>query len=225
MFNSKKFTTRVGLSVIGLVAVVSIASLSPASAQWSWLFGGRKPDVVLGTRGDICAIAPGRLEIDAKILSDRPLFSWQEKAVKLRVLDGKTELWKTDLSLQDDHVLYQGQTRLEPGKLYAWEVTPPPDAKSPGITPTPVKTRFKVLPQSDRDRITAELKAIEQKTKTSGSEESIADAKANYLFDQKLWSDAIRVLYEVKNPSKAFVEQRQQFVSGLCTKPETSLKN
>ncbi len=214
MFNSRRFAVQVSLVAI---AVASIASIVPsASAQWDWLFGRRQPDVPLGTRGGVCAIAPGALDANAKILSDRPLFSWRDKAVNLRVLDGQTELWQTALNPQDNRIVYGGRAALQPGKRYFWEITPAPDSnQQTGIAP-PIKTLFAILPQSDRDRINANLKAIEQ-NKSNRSSEAIADAKATYLIQQQLWSDAVRVLYEVNNPSQAFIEQRQQFIDRLCT--------
>lgn len=218
MSKLRRFAAQVGFVVIVLFTVSSIASFAPgASAQWDWLFGRRQPDVPLGTRGSICAIAPGALDANAKILSDRPLFSWKDKAVKLRVRDGQTELWQTALNPQDDHIVYAGQAPLQPGKRYFWEIVPASNSDQPSVVPTPTRTLFAILPQADRDRINADLNAIEQKNKsTHASAETIADAKANYLIEKRLWSDAVRVLYEVKNPSVAFTSQRQQFIDRLC---------
>lgn len=206
----------IGSAIVPVIefASLQIAPNSIASAQfWSWF--GRRPRVPLGTRSGVCPTTPGLLGKDFAIISDRPLFSWQGKAVKLTVRDFETkaEIWSTTIASNTQQIAYGG-TPLQPGKTYQWQIL--------SDTPTSADLArwelLSVMTQSERDRHLANLKSIEQKTKNNAPE-AIANAKLAYLLapDRELWSDAVQVLFEVKNPSSDFTKNRKEFMAGLCT--------
>lgn len=164
-----------------------------------------------GGRGAICAIAPVKL-VDSdssnskqgeilEIWSDRPLFLWN-------IPDGTVT--RIELSRQVDKGAFwdrpiKGETRvaydgaLQPGQSYVWKLS--------ALAPYPIETSvvFQVMEPERRDRITAELTALEEQFK-GASAEKIALEKANYFTEQELWSDALRELYSVPKPSAELMD-------------------
>lgn len=200
-------------------ASFQISPSSIASAQfWSWF--GQRPKVPLGARSGVCPMTPGLLGKDYAIISDRPLFSWQGTAVRLTVrdFDTKSEIWSTTIAPNAQQIAYGGEP-LQPGKTYQWQIL--------SDTPTSADLSrwelLSVMTEPERAQHLANLSEIEQKSKNS-SAEAIANAKLAYLLDpeRELWSDAVQVLSEVKNPSPEFVKQRKSFMAGLCVQPAGS---
>lgn len=209
---------------IMIAPIVQLSLVAPASAQFTRFlsFWQRRPPLPLGTRSGVCPMTPGLLDKDLTIVSDRPLFSWQGKAAKLNVRDYKTKeiIWSTDLDAQTQQVVYGDATPLEPGKIYQWQVL----GQDTSSTDRAHWSTVAVMAAPDRDAVTAKLKDIEQKGRQNQqSPEEIVDQQAMYLIDQNLWSDALQVLYAVKNPSSEFVQKRQQFSDSLCTFTATSM--
>ncbi len=208
--------------VIGMSGL-HLSPTAPAVAQW-WSWFTQRPKTSLGTRSGVCPMTPGLLDKDFAIISDRPVFAWKGgKAVRLIVRDfnTKTEVWSTDLDPNTQSIAYGGKAPLQPDTIYQWQLL--------GANPTSADLStwymLATMPAVERDRHIAQLRDIEQKTKNS-STEAIANAKLAYLLapDHQLWSDAIQVLIEVKNPSSEFIQQRKDFLAGLCTPPKTAKK-
>jgi hypothetical protein len=73
------------------------------------------------------------------------------------------------------------------------------------------------MEQEERDRISAELKNIENQLESaSASPEVIALAKANYFADHNLWSDVLQQIYSVPEPSSELLALRQDILRKLC---------
>jgi hypothetical protein len=168
----------------------------------------RRPRRPLGTRGT-CPIAPGLLG-KRLIWHERPLFLWQGRGVELRVRDRATSqvIWRQALEAAQESAVYSGTIPLQPGKLYQWQVTGRSDNWH----------TFDMMPTAQRQTIAAELQSLERQQQSMGaSPEAIALKKAEFFADQELWSDALQTVFEVNNPSTAFVEQQEAYVRSLCT--------
>jgi hypothetical protein len=203
---------------MAIVPLVEVSRIAPASAQFAGFlsFWQRRPERPLGTRG-ICLRSPGLLENDFTVVSDRPLFSWQGKAVKLNVMDYDTKeiVWTTDLDPQTQQIVYSNANPLVLGKRYRWQVL----GQDPSSTDMAHWSTFEIMAVPQRDEVLAKLKEIEQKAQQKkASPEAIAEQQATYLLDQNLWSDALQVLHTVKNPSSEFAQNRKEFMANLCPK-------
>jgi hypothetical protein len=204
----------VGSAIAPVIEFSTLSPSAPASAQfWSWF--GRRPRVPLGTRSGVCPMTPGLLDKDFAVISDRPLFAWQGKAVKLTVRDFQTkaEVWSTSIDPNVQQIAYGNADALQPERIYQWQIL----GENPTSTDLSRWEVLAVMPTAERDRHLANLKEIEQKEKNRDAE-AIANAKLAYLLDpdRGLWSDAVQVLSEVKNPSPEFVKNRKDFMAGLC---------
>ncbi|MEA5500564.1 hypothetical protein VB834_20295 [Limnoraphis robusta Tam1] len=171
-----------------------------------------------GGRGPICPIAP-KTWVDSnnenaalepvKVVSSQPLFFWKsngENATKIEVFEEseiiKDPIWKADIPNGKTHILYQGEP-LKPGKVYYWRLT--------AIGPKK-QTYFQVIPE--QNRIQEELKKLENQLQSQGaSVEEISLEKAHYLAKQGWWSDALREIFSVANPSVELKQSIQQVLA------------
>ena len=175
-----------------------------------------------GGRGEICPIAPqtwvnsndenAALE-PVKVLSSQPLFFWEinnrSNDIKIQGIEVfedseiiKDPIWKADIPNGKTHILYQGEP-LKPGKVYYWRLIAIGAKK---------QTYFQVLPE--QNRIQEELKTRENQLQSQGaSVEEISIEKAHYLSEQGLWSDALRELFSVANPSAELQKNIQQILA------------
>lgn len=194
---------------------------------WNIISRKKKPGGSRGWKIKICAIAPAKLvDKDAKpkitqeiqeVWSEHPLFLWNiqggtaqrielsfegnENAFWSRYLDGKTG------------IVYDGEP-LKPGQSYEWRLA----------VPYPImQSMFRVMESEERNRITADLKQIEEQFK-GASAEKISLEKANYFANKELWSDALLELYSVPNPSAELTQAIKQIQDyDFCTgKPKNS---
>jgi hypothetical protein len=153
----------------------------------------------------ICAIAPVKLvDRDAKqggimeiqeIWSEHPLFLWNIQGgtvqkIELFLEGSDTAFWSRKIPEGATSIIYDGQP-LKPGQTYEWRLTAPFPKTQP---------LFRVMESQERVSITADLKQLEEQLK-GASAEKMAMEKANYFAEQGLWSDALRELYSVPNPS------------------------
>jgi hypothetical protein len=173
---------------------------------WNVLRGKRKSG---GSRGGaICEIAPVKLvDRNAKeetqdiqeVWSESPLFLWTIKGgtaqkIQLFVYRNEELLWSPEIKAGETKVVYDGKP-LQPGQIYEWQLS--------ALAPVPTKSsgvRFKFMDSQKRDRITAELRQLEERLE-GASAETMALEKANYFAERGLWSDALRELYSVPKPS------------------------
>ncbi|MEH1765579.1 MAG: hypothetical protein V7K76_28010 [Nostoc sp.] len=162
---------------------------------------------------NICMVspdAPAKLRI---VWSDRPLFIWKGRVqtIAVRPIDSEQDLWNQPVT-QTQNITYQGQP-LQPGQSYEWMVN------SSRFVP------FQIMETQQRDRITAELKTLENQLQAQGADiEAIALAKAKYFADSNLWSDALQQAYLVPNPSDGLKEMIKN-IDNLCDVPKSNENN
>lgn len=169
---------------------------------------------------NLCAITPGLLGEKNVIWSDRPLFIWQGTVQRLEVRPyslyspyrSQEVLWNQTV-IAEQSATYTSKA-LQPGQTYDWElVVNPPSPHNP--RPNNPRYTFQVMEAQGRDRITAELTALE--TQLQGeSPEAIALERANYFAERDLWSDALQQVFSVKNPSADLTKTAQQISAYLC---------
>jgi predicted Fe-Mo cluster-binding NifX family protein len=119
-------------------------------------------------------------------------------------------LWSQPVAAANQSATYTGKA-LEPGQKYDWElVVDPALGNSQRFT-------FQVMEAQKRDRITAELTALETQLKAAGATaEEIALERANYFAERDLWSDALQEVYSVKNPSATLTQAAQEMSAWAC---------
>lgn len=142
-------------------------------------------------------IAPGKLEDqnDGKgslvIWGNKPVFLWQGEIVGIEVRHTRSDklMWSQNFNPTTRSVtrsvIYQGEP-LQPGEDYFWREKLP-------LKQLPSKQSFRMMKAEDRDRISAELKELESKPN--------ALERINYFSQKQLWSDVLREIYSVPNPS------------------------
>ena len=174
-----------------------------------------------GRDGGVCAVSPGLLETENTVWSDRPLFLWQIKAEgivmqRLIVTDQNGRiLWEKPLAATDQSAVYAGQP-LQPGQFYQWQL----EWTVAGET-KPADHAFQVMAPDRRQPISAQLQSLKA---SEASAETIAQQQAYYLTDPKnlLWSDALKQLYTVENPSRLTTQIIQTWMNEVCDPQEKS---
>ncbi|NET61504.1 MAG: hypothetical protein F6K47_36905, partial [Symploca sp. SIO2E6] len=69
---------------------------------------------------------------------------------------------------------------------------------------------FRIMEAEEREAIAKELAALENRLKTEGaSAEEIALKRANYFEGKELWSDVLREIYSVSNPSSELKQMQE----------------
>lgn len=180
----------------------------------------RRPRPPLGGRdGGVCAVSPGLLETQNVVWSDRPLFLWQINTEgitlqRLSVIDQEGRiLWEKPLAAMDQGVVYEGPA-LQPGQFYQWQLQ-----WTAAETQYSANYTFQVMPSDRRNQIATELQTLSSQLQTSGaSAETIAHQQADYLIaqEQPLWSDALKLLYTVGNPSMDTTQRIQNLLDQVC---------
>lgn len=164
----------------------------------------RRKKVPGGGRGPvkICAIAPGRLDPTKlgiqEIWSNQPLFLWNIKGGTVQQIEllnrDEQVLWSQKIPTGQTKVIYNGKP-LQPSQSYIWHLSHSPTSEDGYY-------QFKIMDVQKRNRITTELAQLENKLKKQGASlEKIALEKANYFAQKELWSDALREIYSIPNPS------------------------
>ncbi|MCA1994525.1 MAG: hypothetical protein LDL41_21145 [Coleofasciculus sp. S288] len=196
---------------------VAIAQTNSRQQSWWWeIFQNDPPveDSTPGGRRDIsglCAIAPRSIMTNTKVWSDRPLFVWRGNLGKIEVHPHKSDevLWSQTVTSTDNSVTYAGEA-LQPGQTYDWVIFSPQNSR---IFLIP----FQVMEAPERDRIRVRLTILEQELKEKGATpEEIANARANYFAQQQLWSDVLKEVYSIENPSPELETIIQEIPSQLC---------
>jgi hypothetical protein len=203
------------LTLVPSPAPLLASPLIADSGSWlaDWL--RKKPTQRSVVRGDqICAVAPGLLESTPTIWSDRPVFIWQGTGQEVRVRDRETQalLWSKSIGSTDQAIVYDGEP-LQAGRLYQWQVV----GDATDLSAAPYWNTFEVMSVEQRAPITTELGAIETRMMNE-SLGTIALAKSNYLAEQGLWSDALKMLYEARLSPDIQME-RQKVIEQICPVP------
>ena len=166
-----------------------------------------------GSRGPeqptLCMIAPAKFEdkdevkeeskATIKMWGTQPVFLWEGeiKGIEVRNIRSNELMWSQKFDRpKASNIVYQGKP-LQPGQAYSWGETEPLSEKD-----LPNKQSFRIMKKEDRDRISGELKQLESNLKAKGkSQEEIVLARSDYFAKQGLWSDVLREIYSVQNPS------------------------
>ncbi len=196
---------------------VEVAQAVPAKAKsWDEVWTLLKQKKIRGGSrgGEVCPIAPARAFEVPQVWSDRPLFLWQGSLARIEVTDEKgVPLWKKPVSKETASIIYGGRS-FQPGQTYLWKIFTNRFQLTPEYT-----LKFQTMEPQKRDRITADLTALDTQLKTKGATpEEIALQRANYFVNQNLLSDALREMYSVKDPSNTLKEIIQQTPSALCSR-------
>jgi hypothetical protein len=216
-----------------LVTVIAIANLkiAPTSAQVEpapsnqtvedlieTLNGrDRRMPPPMGSRGEFCAVSPGILENPYIIWGDRPLFLWEGEMSRVIVRDAQgQELWSQPVAPTDRSIVYGGEA-LQPGQLYEWTLVEATTG-STEANREPEFYAFRIMQAEQRIAITERLQSLSEQLQASrATPEEIAVRQAQYLIEQGLWSDALKVLYTVESPSSTLIQARQEMVDSFCT--------
>lgn len=176
-----------------------------------------------GRDGGVCMVSPGLLEDENVVWSDRPLFFWKAQAEeivmqRLTVTDQNDRiLWEKPLAATAQSAVYAGQA-LQPGQTYTWQLEWTVEGE-----PKPADHAFQVMASDRRQTITTKLQALTRQLQASGaSAEAIAQQQADYLTAQEkpLWSDALKQLYTVENPSRVTTQIIQTWMNDVCAEEE-----
>ncbi|MBD2463041.1 hypothetical protein H6G89_18550 [Oscillatoria sp. FACHB-1407] len=175
-------------------------------------------------RGAICAISPAtdRLQTEAVIWSDRPLFLWRTDPTVIRVtsiqvynLETNEIAWEKDLAPADQRALFEGNP-LQPGQIYVWELAF--ERQNPTTQtwePETLSYTFEVLAGDRREQITAGLQQLSG-DHTQNTSQDVAISQANYLMQQGLLSDGLQILYRVSTPTPQLSERLQTLTNSVC---------
>ena len=163
----------------------------------------------LGSRGNLCAIAPGLLGQTDTIWSDRPLFLWRGEAdqIVLRHEATNEEVWRQAVMPETRQLSYTG-TALQPGQVYIWEV---------GNSSKLRRFTFAVMPKPQRQQLMEQLQILDSKDQGKQLERAIASLRrADYFGQQGLWSDALQMLYGTENLSPEIGKALEAISTYVC---------
>ncbi len=199
------------LTLTGLAQAQNPPSVSPEDLVLR-LERERQPG---GSRGaQACAVIPKSLTPQAaskQVWSLQPLLVWQLQgtqvdAVQLSAWGELEPLWRREPSPGTTQVLYDGPP-LEPGRTYEWELVV---ADPLGTGALGDWVEFTVMPADERAQVARDLAQLEARVAATASEEAIALRRATYFAERALWSDALRELYSVAEPSPTLAAARAQ---------------
>ncbi|MFB2839548.1 DUF928 domain-containing protein [Floridanema evergladense] len=170
-----------------------------------------KKENPLTTRGvRLCPLSPGVVGIN-DTFSDRPLFLWKGgniERIELRRPGGEEILWEQIVPSGESKVIYEA-TPLEIGQTYQWSLF---NSANDYVT-----FIFRIMGETERREVASQLAEIEKLLKQqNATPEQIAVAKAEYFAEKRLWSDALREIYSVENPSPALTKTAQAINNQLC---------
>ncbi|MBD3886948.1 hypothetical protein IFO70_35570 [Phormidium tenue FACHB-886] len=182
------------------------------------------PERPAGARGDgdVCAISPGILEQQNVVWSDQPLFLWNASSKlslqRLDVIDQTGKIvWEKPLAATAQSALYEGQP-LQPGQYYTWRLQWTQQNDEAAANAVNERTiTFQLMEPEQQRQIATELQTLTQQLH-GASAETIANQQADYLTNRSepLWSDAMRILYTVENPSRQTTQKLQSWISAAC---------
>ncbi|AFZ17782.1 hypothetical protein [Allocoleopsis franciscana] len=161
-----------------------------------------------------CLLSPIALGNNKEMWSDRPLFVWTGRPIRVELYQVGSDkpLWSHNIQQNQNKVLYDKEA-LKPGQTYEWRII--------GFS-QPVTTQFRVMDSQKRDRIKQELQRLDEQLQAQqATPEEIARQRANYFTEQRLWLDVLQEIYSVENPSTALTdalkEMKQAVPLQICT--------
>ena len=208
------------LAILPNQAVLARKNPQKPTSFWgniSQILFSKKPPVKPrkgGSRGDICIISPDVPSETRIIWSDRPLFAWQGKVIKIQLTDlnNNTVIFSENVEKTQQYT-YTGEP-LQPGQTYKLDIFL-------GENPAAF-VKFQMMESEQRDSITAALKTLENKLQAKKSHpEAIAFAKAQYFAKFGLWSDVLQQAYSIQKPSPELNRMLKEIPKQLCKEKET----
>src|SRR5919202_1044608 len=166
----------------------------------------------------VCAIAPKSIGTNTEIWSDRPLFVWTGpfKRLELRAVGSDRLLWRYNVKAQQNRVLYSAKEALQPGQTYEWRLF---FSDEENMQPFATE-QFRVMDAKKRDRIQKELQSLNNQLQAKKVlPEDIAQQRAQYFAQQRLWSDVLQEAYKVENPSTALTTMVDGIPKEICPNP------
>ena len=159
----------------------------------------------------LCMISPGKLKDpngnrgNLVVWGTQPVFLWQGEitGIEVRHIRSNKLIWSQTLKPTTRSIIYQGEP-LQPGEAYIWLAILPDEQ-------LPNRQSFRIMKAEKRDSISTDLKELESKPKAEdANSEEIILARVEYFAKQELWSDVLRELYSVENPSPELKEKIEQ---------------
>ncbi|MBD2604809.1 hypothetical protein H6G81_09795 [Scytonema hofmannii FACHB-248] len=174
---------------------------------------GRDPGS--STPNSVCMISPDApMDKTRVVWNNRPLFLWQGNPLEVGLnKDRKTKLWTQKIAPGQQFINYTGES-LQPGLKYFWVVWN--KDSTTGEMQVTANIPFQVMETQQRDRITNELKSLENQYKGANGE-AIALTKADYFIQQELWADALQQAYSVEKPSAELLKTRKAILQQMKT--------
>jgi hypothetical protein len=206
------------LSNQGIPAKKSSTQQTFSWANISRIIFSKKPPVKPRKGGsrpteNVCMVSPDAPAKPRIVWSDRPLFLWkgQAQTIAVRSINSEEDLWNQTVT-ETQNITYTGEP-LQPGQTYKWVVN------SSTFVP------FQIMDTKERDRVTTELKTLENRLQAQGADiEAIALAKAKYFADSNLWSDALQQAYSVPFRSDG-LQKMIKNIDNLCDVPKSNENN
>ncbi len=188
-------------------AGVAEAKDNPIQAIFRIILGGPKPRPVDGTRtGPVMNCLP--YGADSAVYTRSPLIVWQGRPSLLTL---KTSMGATENYWSAEPGTTKVQTidkPLTPGQSY-WLKLERPN----GLDQVFVERSLRIMTEAERKPHRLALILLEKRL---DSAEERAMKRLDYFANQGLWVDAIHSLYEVKQPSEVFQEERSKLVDTWC---------
>ena len=169
--------------------------------------GGSRPGM---PEYNVCIISPDAPSETRIIWSDRPLFAWQGKVIKIQLTDlnNNTGIFSENVEKTQQYT-YTGEP-LQPGQTYKLDIFLSKENPAAFV-------KFQIMESEQRDSITAELKTLENQLQAKKSHpEAIAFAKAQYFAQLGLWSDVLQQAYSVQKPSPELNRMLKKIPKQLC---------
>ena len=180
------------------------------------------------SRGGLCLVSPGLIEVEEKISDTRPTFIWNTRPtfiwqgelrrIEIRPANSEEVLWAEKVQDNQQIIIYNGES-LKPGNTYYWRIY---DSSASETFPT-LRITFRVMDALEREVITQELEKLDTGLKQAKAKpETIALAKVKFLAERNLFSDALSEAFALKNPSTELQNFRSNILQYFCS---TSKRN
>jgi hypothetical protein len=138
---------------------------------------------------------------------------WTGAAEKLEVRRKQDYelLWSTELTSQQTHRVYQGDTELQPGETYVWQLWSRIQTHAPSV----LSSTFRVMTEAERQQVQQDLAAVETQVPDQ-TPERLALHRAHYFTQNSLWSDGLWEALRVQKPSWTLMAFRQELKQQTC---------
>ncbi|MGB3510980.1 MAG: hypothetical protein WBA93_17450 [Microcoleaceae cyanobacterium] len=167
------------------------------------------------SRGSLCLVSPGLIEVTEKTWSTRPTFIWQGylKRIEINKANSEEILWTVKVKENDQKVIYTGET-LQPGNIYYWQVF---DSMGSEYDLPLLRVTFRIIDIEESQAITQELEKLDAELNLQGAtQEAITFARVKFFAERNLWSDVLSEAFAVNNPSSKLQDFRSNILQYFC---------